>query len=325
MKLKEKVLLLLKTREGEFLSGQELAEQLEVTRAGIWKAIKALQEEGYPIEAITNRGYVLQSMPDILSVVGIKQELLKENQYLHVEVEKQIDSTNIRLKQMVTEGEHRDMVLLAEEQTQGRGRFGRAFFSPYGTGLYMSFLLHPQLQYREGELLTISAAVAVAKAIEKISGEEAQIKWVNDIWMRGRKIAGILTEASTSLESGQLEYAIIGIGINVTEPAQGFPEELKDIAHSVFPKAIKKENLRNQLAGEIINQFMSYYRKIREREFLEEYKKRSFVVGKDISVLRMGQQRNAKALEVDDQCHLKVQYEDGTIEYLSSGEVSIRV
>ena len=325
MKLKEKVLLLLKTREGEFLSGQELAEQLEVTRAGIWKAIKALQEEGYPIEAITNRGYALQSMPDILSVVGIKQELLKENQYLHVEVEKQIDSTNTRLKQMVTEGEHRDMVLLAEEQTQGRGRFGRAFFSPYGTGLYMSFLLHPQLQYREGELLTISAAVAVAKAIEKISGEEAQIKWVNDIWMRGRKIAGILTEASTSLESGQLEYAIIGIGINVTEPAQGFPEELKDIAHSVFPKAIKKENLRNQLAGEIINQFMSYYRKIREREFLEEYKKRSFVVGKDISVLRMGQQRNAKALEVDDQCHLKVQYEDGTIEYLSSGEVSIRV
>ena len=325
MKLKEKVLLLLKTREGEFLSGQELAEQLEVTRAGIWKAIKALQEEGYPIEAITNRGYALQSMPDILSAVGIKQELLKENQYLHVEVEKQIDSTNTRLKQMVTEGEHRDMVLLAEEQTQGRGRFGRAFFSPYGTGLYMSFLLHPQLQYREGELLTISAAVAVAKAIEKISGEEAQIKWVNDIWMRGRKIAGILTEASTSLESGQLEYAIIGIGINVTEPAQGFPEELKDIAHSVFPKAIKKENLRNQLAGEIINQFMSYYRKIREREFLEEYKKRSFVVGKDISVLRMGQQRNAKALEVDDQCHLKVQYEDGTIEYLSSGEVSIRV
>lgn len=325
MKLKEKVLLLLKTREGEFLSGQELAEQLEVTRAGIWKVIKALQEEGYPIEAITNRGYALQSMPDILSAVGIKQELLKENQYLHVEVEKQIDSTNTRLKQMVTEGEHRDMVLLAEEQTQGRGRFGRAFFSPYGTGLYMSFLLHPQLQYREGELLTISAAVAVAKAIEKISGEEAQIKWVNDIWMRGRKIAGILTEASTSLESGQLEYAIIGIGINVTEPAQGFPEELKDIAHSVFPKAIKKENLRNQLAGEIINQFMSYYRKIREREFLEEYKKRSFVVGKDISVLRMGQQRNAKALEVDDQCHLKVQYEDGTIEYLSSGEVSIRV
>lgn len=325
MKLKEKVLLLLKTREGEFLSGQELAEQLEVTRAGIWKAIKALQEEGYPIEATTNRGYALQSMPDILSVVGIKQELLKENQYLHVEVEKQIDSTNTRLKQMVTEGEHRDMVLLAEEQTQGRGRFGRAFFSPYGTGLYMSFLLHPQLQYREGELLTISAAVAVAKAIEKISGEEAQIKWVNDIWMRGRKIAGILTEASTSLESGQLEYAIIGIGINVTEPAQGFPEELKDIAHSVFPKAIKKENLRNQLAGEIINQFMSYYRKIREREFLEEYKKRSFVVGKDISVLRMGQKRNAKALEVDNQCHLKVQYEDGTIEYLSSGEVSIRV
>lgn len=325
MKLKEKVLLLLKTREGEFLSGQELAEQLEVTRAGIWKAIKALQEEGYPIEAITNRGYALQSMPDILSVVGIKQELLKENQYLHVEVEKQIDSTNTRLKQMVTEGEHRDMVLLAEEQTQGRGRFGRAFFSPYGTGLYMSFLLHPQLQYREGELLTISAAVAVAKAIEKISGEEAQIKWVNDIWMRGRKIAGILTEASTSLESGQLEYAIIGIGINVTEPAQGFPEELKDIAHSVFPKAIKKENLRNQLAGEIINQFMSCYGEIRERKFLEEYKKRSFVVGKDISVLRMGQQRNAKALEVDDQCHLKVQYEDGTIEYLSSGEVSIRV
>ena len=325
MSLKEKVLLLLKKREGEFLSGQEIALQLEVTRAGVWKAIKALQEEGYPIEAVTNRGYALQSMPDILSAVGIEQELSEDSKQLHIQVEKVLDSTNTRLKQMVTEGETRDMVLLAEEQTGGRGRFGRVFFSPQGTGLYMSFLLHPRLHYSEGELLTTAAAVAVAKALEKISGEEAQIKWVNDVWVGGRKVSGILTEASTSLESGQLEYAIIGIGINVKEPVDGFPEELKDIARSVFPNTIKKENLRNQLAGEIINQFMAYYKELRKKEFFKEYKERSFVIGKEISVLRAGTTRKARALEIDDHCHLKVQYEDGTIEYLSSGEISIRL
>lgn len=325
MSLKEKVLLLLKKREGEFLSGQEVALQLEVTRAGVWKAIKALQEEGYPIEAVTNRGYALQSMPDILSAVGIEQELSEDSKQLYIQVEKVLDSTNTRLKQMVTEGETRDMVLLAEEQTGGRGRFGRVFFSPQGTGLYMSFLLHPQLHYSEGELLTTAAAVAVAKALEKISGEEAQIKWVNDIWVGGRKVSGILTEASTSLESGQLEYAIIGIGINVKEPVDGFPEELKDIARSVFPNTIKKENLRNQLAGEIINQFMAYYKEIRKKEFFKEYKERSFVIGKEISVLRAGTKRKARALAIDDHCHLKVQYEDGAIEDLSSGEISIRL
>ena len=325
MKLSEKVLVLLEKQKGEFCSGQEIAEQLSVTRASIWKTIKTLQEEGYPIVAVTNKGYSLVKSPDILSAVGIRQTLLEENQFLQIETKKKVDSTNNELKHRVALGEHQDMVLVAEEQEAGRGRRGRSFFSPKGSGIYMSFLLHPQIDYTQAELLTTAAAVAVAEAIETVSKEKVAIKWVNDLWLRGKKISGILTEASTSLESGQLEYAIIGIGINVQSPVEGFPEELQPIAESIFQGAVEKENLRNQLVGEIINHFMHYYRMLPKKEFLEEYRNRSFVLGKEIMVLHANGQRRAKALEIDDHCHLKVQYEDGTIESLSSGEISIRV
>lgn len=325
MTVKESVLLLLEQQKGEFLSGQEIADKIFVTRASVWKAIKALQSEGYSIEAVTNKGYAIKQAPDILSAVMIKEGLKEPYKYLEVKTEKSVDSTNTKLKYEVNVKEEKDMVLLAEEQTGGRGRLGRAFFSPNGTGLYMSLLLHPKIANDQGGLLTTAAAAAVAIAIEKISGESAQIKWVNDIWMRGKKVAGILTEASASLEAGHLEYAIVGIGINVVEPQEGFPEELQDIAGAIFSKDIQRENLRNQLAAEILNQFMEYYKHLEEKSFLQEYKKRSFVIGKNIKVIKANSSRKAKALEVDDSFQLKVQYEDGSIETLSSGEISIRL
>lgn len=325
MSVKDSVLLLLEQQKGEFLSGQDIADKLFVTRASVWKAIKALQKEGYCIEAGTNRGYVLKQAPDILSAVIIKEQIEDGYKYLEIQTKKSVDSTNTQLKYQVATGRCNDMVLLAEEQTKGRGRLGRTFFSPCGTGLYMSFLLHPNITHKEGELLTTAAATSVAAAVEKVCAKSTQIKWVNDIWSDGKKIAGILTEASSSLETGQLEYAIIGIGINVTEPKGGFPEELKGIAGAIYSEEILRENFRNQLAAEIINQFMKYYIQLEKKEFLEEYKKRSFVIGKNIKVIKANASRKAKALEIDDSCQLKVQYEDGSIETLSSGEISIRL
>ncbi len=325
MTVKESVLLLLEQQKGEFLSGQEIADKIFVTRASVWKAIKALQSEGYSIEAVTNRGYAIRQAPDVLSSVMIKAGLKEPYKSLEIKTEKSVDSTNTKLKYEVDLTKEKDKVLLAEEQTGGRGRLGRAFFSPNGTGLYMSLLLHPKISNDQGGLLTTAAAAAVAIAIEKISGESAEIKWVNDIWVRGKKVAGILTEASASLEAGHLEYAIVGIGINVVEPQEGFPEELQDIAGAIFSKDVQRENLRNQLAVEILNQFMEYYTHLEEKPFLQEYKKRSFVVGKDIRVIKINNVRKAKALEVDDFFQLKVQYEDGSIETLSSGEISIRL
>lgn len=312
---------LLQESRGTHMSGEEIAQRLSVTRAGIWKAVKALREEGYQIEAVTNRGYILQGGPDVLSAGGIERRLEANAGELTVYTVQTVDSTNTELKRRAAAGERRDLLLLAEEQTQGRGRIGRTFYSPPETGLYMSLLLHPQLHQTEGVLLTTAAAAAVAEAIDCISGEEAKIKWVNDIWVRDKKASGILTEAAASLEEGMLEYAVVGIGINVTPPSKGFPRELERVAGPVFEHAPDREELRVSLAAEVINRFMRYYRNIREKKFLDEYRRRSLVIGREIGVRGQQGEQRAKALAIDDCCRLKVRYTDGAEGYLSSGEV----
>lgn len=336
MTIKDQVLLLLENERGKFLSGQEIAQKLSVTRAGVWKAVKTLQKDGYAIEAVNNKGYTLQKAPDMLSAAFIEQKLQEENIFLKVQVEKKVDSTNNVLKQYVANGEKSDMVLLAEEQSAGRGRRGRAFYSPEGTGLYMSLLLHPDTTPEEATTLTTMSAVAAAEAIEKVTEETVQIKWVNDVWMRGKKIAGILTEGAASLEERKLDYAIVGIGFNIYEPAGGFPSELQNIAGAIFENDIHRENLKNRLATEFITNFMKYYQTFPERSYLEEYRKRCFVIGKRVRILnpedasqsrsKLREENRAQALVlgIDDACHLQVQYDDGVVELLSSGEISIR-
>lgn len=337
MTIKDQVLLLLEGHRGEFFSGQEIAGGLSVTRAGVWKAVKALQKEGYAIKAVNNKGYILQKAPDVLSAAFIRQKLQENGIRLAVKVEKIVDSTNNVLKQYAAEGERHDMVLLAEEQSAGRGRRGRSFYSPEGTGLYLSLLLHPDVGPAEATLLTTLTAAAAAKAVENIAGEPVQIKWVNDVWLRGKKISGILTEGSASLEEGKLEYVVVGIGINLYEPLGGFPEGIKEVAGAVFTNDIPRENLRNRLSVEFLANFMKYYQTFPSRDYLEEYRKRSFVIGKRVRIVtpdgapgkaanEAGANREyAKVLGIDDNCHLQVQYEDGTVEFLSSGEISIKM
>lgn len=341
MTVKDQVLLLLENQREVFFSGQDIAQQLSVTRASVWKAVKALQKEGYAIEAVNNKGYILKMAPDVLSGAYIEERLKKAGIMLEVQVEKMVDSTNNVLKQYVAGGEKRDMVLLAEEQSAGRGRRGRSFYSPEGTGLYLSLLLHPDVGPEEGTMLTTLTAVAAAKAVERIIGEQVQIKWVNDVWLRGKKISGILTEGSASLEEGKLEYVVVGIGINIYEPAGGFPEEIKEVAGAVFTHDIAQENLRNRLSVDFLTNFMDYYQTFPSRDYLEEYRRRCFVVGKRVRIVTPGgtpgkalqntegkeipDREYAFALGVDDACHLKVQYDDGTIDFLSSGEISIKL
>lgn len=274
---------------------------------------------------------------DVLSAELITQSLAKRDINLAVQVERKVDSTNNVLKSYAASGKKGDMVLLAEEQSAGRGRRGRSFFSPEGTGLYMSLLLHPQMQVEESTMLTTLAAVAAVEAIEAVTREEAKIKWVNDIFVRGKKISGILTEASISPKDGKLEYVIVGIGINLYEPDGGFPEELREVAGAVRKQEKAEENLRNCLAAEFLVRFMEYYKTFPARNYLEEYRNRSLVIGKRVRILepegadgrtadRADNGREyAQVLGIDDNCHLQVQYDDGTIEYLSSGEISIRL
>ncbi len=292
-------------------------------------------------------------MTDILSSSGIKEHLNEQNKDLSIEIYPVLDSTNLTLKEKAASGAPEGTVIIAEEQTMGRGRFGRKFFSPAGTGIYMSILLRPQLEPSDSTLITTAAAVAVSEAIEEVTGASTSIKWINDIWIinpdtgKHSKICGILTEAALSSGSRYPDYIILGIGINVFEPENGFPTELLDIAASAIgsDRSIKNSNdsltdlaqydgsylhnTRNRIIAAVLNKFMVYYPELTKRSFLDEYRRRSIVLGRKINVientLRPDVSFSATAIAIDDDCNLIVELEDGTRKSLYSGEISIRL
>ncbi len=321
MSVKEQVLTILEEEKGCYLSGEDMATQLGVSRNAIWKAIRQLQKEGHLIEGVPRLGYTLRMDSHVLSVPGIKKYLQVPD--LELTVYPTLPSTNTALKQAAEAGAPAGTVLIAEEQTAGRGRLGRSFYSPAGTGLYFSVLLRPTLPATECSLITTCAAVACAEAMETISGQKTEIKWVNDIYVDGRKACGILTEAALDLESGGLQYAVLGIGINLAPPEQGFPTELQSIAGPLFPDH-SGGDVRNRLTAEILNRFFQYYPDLTEKSYLEAYRQRSMLTGQSVYVLRAGDKIPAKVLGIDKDFGLIVAYESGQTEHLSSGEVSIR-
>ncbi len=265
---------------------------------------------------------------DILSAEGIKTYLDITYSQLQPEVRSIVTSTNTLAKEQAKAGIAEGYVLLADAQTGGRGRLGRSFFSPSQTGLYMSIVLRPaQWTAQQTTRLTTIAAAAVSEAIETVTGQHAPIKWVNDIFVDNKKVCGILTEASFGAQDGFTEYAIVGIGVNVYTPEDGFPTELQAIAGAVWNTL--QANGKNRLAAEILNRFMRYYTSLcnndTSTDYIQAYRKRSLVLGKEIRVLHGDTSRMAVALDIDDDCHLLVEYEDGTRETLSSGEISIRL
>ena len=235
-----------------------------------------------------------------------------------------VPSTNTLLRTWAEEGAPHGTVLAASSQTAGRGRRERAFFSPDGSGLYLSVLLRPDLPAGEALLLTTCAAVSVALALEELTGEAAQIKWVNDVFFRGRKVCGILTEGALDAATGKLRYAVVGVGVNVFPPAGGFPPELADLAGAVFPPERARPGLREALAGAILERFFSFLPDLRARPFFEDYRRRSLVLGRPVLVLERGNSRPAHAIDLTPDFSLLVREEDGTVTALSSGEVQVR-
>lgn len=329
MNVKEQVLETLEKQKGEHISGAQLAATLGVSRNAVWKAVKSLQEEGYCITAGTNRGYCLKLENDIISVQSISKYLNPELSELTLEVYKSIDSTNNRIKEYAAQGKPEGVIVIAETQTAGRGRMGRSFYSPPVSGVYISFLFRPQFSAQESLFLTTAAAVAAAEAIEVVSGNQAGIKWVNDVFCHGKKVCGILTEASMNVETGLLEYAVTGIGFNVREPEGGFPEEIREIAGPIFLNqkdhglADSDGEARSRIAAEMINRFWNYYKHLTERTFMTEYKRRSFLLGQQVRTLSEPVV-TGRAVDIDEQGHLILECEDGRRVELSSGEVSVR-
>lgn len=306
----------------EYVSGSILAEKLGITRAAVWKNIRLLEAEGYEIEAVTNRGYRLGKVHDAVSEAGIRMALENLADVFTLEVHNTVPSTNTLLKERA-ESLPEWYAIISGSQTAGRGRIGRSFYSPSGTGVYLSVLLRPSLPAREATRITTAAAVAACRAIESCTMANPTIKWVNDVFVDGKKVCGILTEGSLNMETGGLDWAVMGIGLNVYEPEDGFPEEIRQVAGSIAKK--RENNLRNMLAAAFLREFYTICRNLQEANFAEEYRKRSFLVGKEILVLRGEAVVPAKALEIDKECRLLVQYEDGRTEALSSGEVSVRL
>lgn len=314
MSVKNEVIILLEEHRNIAISGQQLANKLNVSRAAIWKAINALKQEGYNIEATPNRGYLLLEESDILSSQSISYYLDRD---IEIQTYKTIDSTNTKMKELAVTSDKDCLVIVAEEQTAGRGRFSRSFYSPAKTGIYMSVMMKRQESFEDATLITIHSAVAVTRAIKKLYDLDTEIKWVNDIYYQGKKICGILTEAISDFESGMIEAIIIGIGINVSTSEDSFLDELKDIATSL---GIEKPN-RNQFIGEILNQLFA----VVNEDFmivLDEYRRKSCVLNKEIEFDKNGQKFKGYVKDINELGNLVVDCNDSQ-QVLSFGEVRI--
>ena len=318
MTVKEQVLKILEENKGRSVSEEDMAKELFVSRNAVWKAIKALQSEGHIINAVTNRGYSLSEKSVVFSPQSVMKLLGSDSGKFDIIYRETVGSTNTELKALAEKGSPEGTVLIAGEQTAGKGRRDRSFSSPKGTGLYMSILLRPDFSAEKALFITTCAAVAVAEAVDEITGGEAEIKWVNDVYLNDKKVCGILTEASVDFEGGGLNYAICGIGVNFREEA--LPEELRDIAGGIGgdPKTEKP-----RLAAEILRRFFRYYEQLETLAFLPEYRRRSLLTGKTVSFTRDGKQYKALVLGIDELARLMVRLENGEELALSSGEVTI--
>ena len=322
--LKENIISILESNKGLFISGEKLANDLNVSRAAVWKVIKSLKNEGYDILSVSNKGYALSKETDILSSKIIKDNMPKYRDKFNFVIYKTVESTNIVARGMAMNGADSGTVVIAEEQTSGYGRNGKSFFSPYGTGIYMSIILNLKKEKKifNSSFITTAAAMAVSKSIEEISNENTQIKWVNDVFINGKKVCGILTEGAFSFEDGKLDYAVIGIGINVNFPKNGFPEEINNIAVSIN-KMQNNKDIRNILIAKILERMYEYY--FNNAAFYDEYKKRSFLIGKKVSLNIDNEEHIVKVLDIDKTFALVAEFQDGKIDRIVSGSVNHRV
>ncbi len=325
--LKDEVLKLL-SREKDYISGETISRKLGVTRAAVNSAVKALRNDGYHIESSTNKGYLITESPDILSK-GSVSSYLPDQRCSDILLFDSVGSTNNVLKEMASKGAPSGTVVIADQQTSGKGRRGRSFASPSGVGIYFSYLFRPEDGLDKISDLTSWSAIAVADAIKNAYGLETQIKWVNDLLMNRKKICGILTEVTVEGESGLIDTCIIGIGINVNETPSDFPAGLSDIATSISIENGGRKFDRSRLAAELVKTMdklrsdwpsSSYY--------IERYRELNITAGSKITayprMVENGEGRTETALAVNDDFSLKVEFTDGSIENLRSGEVSVR-
>ncbi len=244
------------------------------------------------------------------------------DQKLNITIFDELDSTNNYLKKLGSQGEKENQLVISLSQTGGRGRMGRSFYSPNGTGIYFSLLVFPKFSAEKSLFLTVMAAVSVAETVMKYNKNDVKIKWVNDIYIDGKKVCGILTEGAVN-SNKKLDYAVVGVGINVVAPKNGFPDYIKDIATAIFP-GNTGEYIKEKIVADVVNRFFSMYNGD-DRDFIKRYKEYSYLTGKEINIISGDKTRPATVIDITDDCHLLVRNENGEIEEISSGDVSVRL
>lgn len=320
--MRQDILDYLITHKGEFVSGQKISELFGISRTAVWKHIRVLKQRGYVIESYTKKGYCLKEAPELIRPEQILDELHTQIIGKKIMYYERVDSTNTIAKKLADQGAADGTVVVAEEQTGGRGRLDRSFMSPFAQGLWFSVIIRPNFPPMEVSKMTLVAAVAITKVLRKMGLIHCGIKWPNDILVHGKKMVGILTELNASVE--KINYLVMGIGINTTLSKKSLSKELKKTVTSFAMEDVPVQ--RNQLLAEILQQLEQYYIVAQEQGFapiLEEWKVLSCTLGQEVKVIASDKTFSGKAVDLDENGNLLV--DTGTaIEKVLAGDVHIR-
>lgn len=329
--MKNKVLKKLKDVKSEYISGEHLSRHLEVSRTYIWKCIKELRKEGYVIDSSPKKGYKLSFIPDIINSEEIMEERKSELLGKNIIYFPQIDSTNNYAKKIALEGYGEGTVVVADLQTSGRGRLGRSWDSVDKKGVLMSIILKPKIAMEELQIITLAASVAVVEAVNELMGINLGVKWPNDIILDGKKVCGILTEAS--MEMDKVNFVVLGIGLNVLHEEKDFFGELKAKGTSLSIYMRQKGRTggiiarRSQLIKMILFKLEQLYHKVNKRDLAQItmlWKKYSVTLGKEVIVVIKGEQHSGIAIDITNEGRLIIEFSDGTRKEVLSGEIFVR-
>lgn len=319
--MKEKILDLLRSAE-DYLSGQELCEQFGVSRTAVWKVIRQLEEEGYVIDAVRNRGYRLMQEPDVLNVDRVRACLHTKWAGKTLLYFDSIDSTNAEAKRQAENGAEHGLLVISDHQTAGRGRRGRVWESQKGEGIFVTLLLKPDIEPVNASMLTLVMGLAVRDALAQVEHLDVQIKWPNDIVCDGKKICGILTEMSAQMD--YINHIVIGLGINVYH--QTFPAEMEQIATSIYQQTGARIS-RAELIAEVMDRFETYYAQYLKTQnlfyLMDRYNEQLINRGRKVQVLDAKAGFSGTAIGINEIGELLVQTDEG-VRAVSAGEVSVR-
>lgn len=320
--MRQDILDFLIQHKDEFVSGQQISEQLGISRTAVWKHIRVLKQRGYVIESYTKKGYCLREAPELLSEQAIEEGLSTKVVGRHIVYRERVDSTNNVAKKLADEGAPEGTIVVAEEQTGGRGRINRLFLSPFAKGVWFSLILRPNIPPMEVSKMTLLAAVAVARAIRHHGLTDCGIKWPNDILVKGSKMVGILTELNGSAE--KVNYIIMGIGVNTGITAEDLSKDLQPIVTSFAREGVRVSRLA--LLETLLKEIEGLYQTVCRDGFapvLAEWRALSCMLGQDVTVTSIDKTFSGKAVDIDENGNLLVATPEG-VEVVMAGDIHVR-